>query len=110
MFVSSLILFSRCTEVPEAVVRASQQLASPVTVASQPYPFAEDVQRDSDFCRLRINSHRHSFTCWKGKCPACRMSYPVQFLKRTYFTNIVPDPITPNDLVPTSRHSIGNEE
>ena len=31
------------------------------------------------------------------------MSYPRQFAKRTYITEIVPDPTSTNDLVPTRR-------
>ena len=31
------------------------------------------------------------------------MSYPRQFAKRTYITEIVPDPFSTNDLVPTRR-------
>ena len=58
---------------------------------------------DSAQCRLRVNRHRHSFTCWKGECLTCRMSYPRKFAPRTYFAEIVPDPTSTKDLVPIRR-------
>ena len=80
------------TEVPEAVSRESQQIAGAVPVAAQPYPTVEDLSLDSAFCRLRLNAHRHSFTCWKGECVTCRMSYPRPLAERTYFTDNISDP------------------
>ena len=50
-----------------------------------------------------MNRHRHCFTCWKGECLTCRMSYPRQLANRTYFAELVPDPTSTNDLVPTRR-------
>ena len=90
-------------EIPEAVSRMSKQLPNTVPVGSQPYPSAEDIPMDSAHCRMRLNMHRHCFTCWKGECLTCRMSYPRQFAKRTYFADIVPDLNSTNDLVPTRR-------
>ena len=90
-------------EVPEVVLRMSKEQPNPVPVGSQPYPSAEDVPMDSAQCRLRLNKHRHCFTCWKGECLTCRMSYPRQFANRTYFAQIVPDPTSTKDLVPTRR-------
>ena len=90
-------------EVPDTVLSMSRQQPSPVPVGSQPYPSAADVTMDSAYCRLKLNRHRHCFTCWKGECLTCRMSYPRQFAKRTYITEIVPDPISTKDLVPTRR-------
>ena len=78
-------------EVPENVLRKSQQVTNPIPTASQPYPRVEDIPLDSAFCRLRLNAHRHCFTCWKGECLTCRMSYPRQLAKRTYISEIVPD-------------------
>ena len=91
------------TEVPADVVRMSQQLANYVPVPSQPYPSVEDIPLDSAFCRLRLNSHRHCFTCWKGECLTCRMAYPRQFALRSYVAHIVPDPNNPNEIVPIRR-------
>ena len=99
-------------EVPETVLSMSKLQPSPVPVGSQPYPSAEDIPMDSAFLRLRLNRHRHCFTCWKGECLTCRMSYPRQLAKRTYFAEIVPDPTSTNDLVPTRRFptdDIGDE-
>ena len=56
---------------------------------------------DSGHCTLRLNRHRNYFTCWKGECLTCRMSYPRQFAKRTYFSKIVSDPTSTKDLVTT---------
>ena len=91
------------TEVPADVVRMSQQLVNYVPVPSQPYPSVEDIPLDSAFCRLRLNSHRHCFTCWKGECLTCRMAYPRQFALRSYVAHIVPDPNNPNEIVPIRR-------
>ena len=91
------------TEVPDDVSRMSLLPPSPVVVASQPYPTVEDIPLDSAFCRLRLNSHRHTFTCWKGECLTCRMSYPRPIAPRTYFADIVPDLTITDDLVPTRR-------
>ena len=85
-------------EVPEEVLRMSKQLPNPVPVGCQPYPSAEDVPMDSAHCRLRVNKHRHCFTCWKGECLTCRMSYPRQFANRTYFADIVPDPTNTKEI------------
>ena len=93
-------------EVPETVLSMSKQQPNPVPVGSQPYPSAEDVPMDSAHCRLRLNRHRHCFTCWKGECITCRMSYPRQFAKRTYFAEIVADRNITNDLVPIRRFPI----
>ena len=90
-------------EVPENVLRKSQQVTNPIPTASQPYPRVEDIPLDSAFCRLRLNAHRHCFTCWKGECLTCRMSYPRQLAKRTYIAEIVPDPNNTNELVPIRR-------
>ena len=83
----------------------SKQLTSPIPVGSQPYPSAEDVPVDSAYCRLLLNMYRHCFTCLKGECPTCRISYPRQFAKRKYFAGIVPDLTSNKDLVSTGRFS-----
>ena len=99
-------------EVPEDVVRMSKQAATPLPVPSQPYPTVEDLKLDSAFCRLRLNSHRHCFTCWKGECLTCRMAYPRPFALKTYIADIVPDPNNVNEIIPIRRFpndSSGNE-
>ena len=90
------------TEIPEVVLSMSKQLSISAFV-SQPYLSALDVPVDSALCRLRLNRHRHCFTCWKGECLTCRMSYPRQFANRTYFADIVPDPTNTKDIVPIRR-------
>ena len=94
------------TEVPDAISLESQHFDRTTPVASQPYPTVEDLPLDSAFCRLRLNSHRHSFTCWKGECITCRMAYPRQFAQRTYVTEVIPDPNITNDLVPVRRYVV----
>ena len=98
-FIDSIVT----TALPEAVSRESQHSAIPVVVAAQPYPTVEDIPLDSAFCRLKLNSHRHSFTCWKGECLTCRMAYPRPFSEKTYIADIVPDPTITNELVPIRR-------
>ena len=61
-------------------------------IGAQPYPTLENLDADSAFCRQRLNAHRHSFTCWKGECVTCRMSYHRQLAPKTYITEIIPDP------------------
>ena len=90
-------------EIPDTVLSVSKQQPSSVPVGFQPYPSADDVQQDSGYCRLKLNRHRHCFTCWKGECLTCRLSYPRPFAKRTYITEIVPDPTNTKDLVPIRR-------
>ena len=90
-------------EVPQDVLRKSQQVASRVPVPSQPYSSVEDIQLDSALCRLRLNKHRYCFTCWKGECLTCRMAYKRQFALRNYVADIVPDPNNTNELVPIRR-------
>ena len=96
-------------EVSDEVMRMSQQVANPVPVPTQPYPSVEDLTLDSAFCRLRLNRHRHCFTCWKGQCLTCRMAYPRQYAKRTYIADIVPDPNNTNEIVPIRRFPIASD-
>ena len=104
-FIDSIVT----TEVPEAVSKQSHCLGNSVVVASQPYPTVEELSFDSAFCRLRLNSHRHSFTCWKGECLTCRMSYPRPIAERTYISEIVPDPSVTNDIIPERRFTIDSD-
>ena len=90
-------------EVPETVLSMSKLQPRPVPVGSQPYPSAEDIPVERAFLRLRLNRHRHCFTCWKGECLTCRMSYPRQLAKRTYIADIIPDPTSTNELIPIRR-------
>ena len=90
-------------EVSDDIVSMSKEVVSSVPVASQPYPSIDDLPLDSAFCRLRLNSHRHCFTCWKGQCLTCRMAYPRQFALRTYIADIVPDPNNADEIVPIRR-------
>ena len=93
-------------EVPQDVLRKSQQVANRVPVASQPYPSVEDIQLDSAFSRLRLNKHRHCFTCWKGNCPTCRIAYKRQVALRNYVADIIQDPNYSNEVVPIRRFPI----
>ena len=90
-------------EVSDDIVSMSKEVVSSVPVASQPYPSIDDLPLDSAFCRLRLNSHRHCFTCWKGQCLTCRMAYPRQFALRTYIADIVLDPNNADEIVPIRR-------
>ena len=93
-------------EVSADVVRMSQQLVNYVPVPSLPYPSVEDIPLDSAFCRLRLNSHRHCFTCWKGQCLTCRMAYPRSLAIRSYIASIIPDPNNANEIVPIRRFPV----
>ena len=77
--------------------------SSTSVIGAQPYPTLENLDADSAFCRQRLNAHRHSFTCWKGECVTCRMSYPRQLAPKTYITEIIPDPTNHDELVPIRR-------
>ena len=50
-------------EMPPSVLSISKQQPNPVPVGSQPYPSVDDVPKDSAYCRLKLNLHRHCFTC-----------------------------------------------
>ena len=93
------------TEIPDAVLQRSQDFDRNIPIASQPYPTVEELPLDSAFCRLRLNAHRHCFTCWKGECLTCRMAYPRQLARKTYVTEIIPDPDVTDDLVPIRRYA-----
>ena len=56
------------TEVPEAVVGSHNFLILYLLPHNLMLLLTMYIQRDSAFCRLRLNSHQHSFTCWKGEC------------------------------------------
>ena len=90
-------------EIPDSVLASQHNSSGMTVVGAQPYPTVEQVALDSAFCRLRLNTHRHTFTCWKGECLTCRMSYPRQFALRTFITEIIPDPGNPGEIIPKRR-------
>ena len=101
-FIDSIVT----TEIPEGVLKKSNHRPKTV-VGSQPYPTVDGLSLDSAFCRLRLNSHSHSFTCWKGECITCRMAYPRPFAEKTYITEIVPDLAVADEIIPVRRFQIG---
>ena len=98
-FIDSIVT----AEIPTSVLDNERSRSGTTVVGAQPYPAVEQVPLDSAFCRKRMNTHRHSFTCWKGECLTCRMAYPRQLAGRTYITEIIPDPENPNEIIPKRR-------
>ena len=98
-FIDSIVT----TEIPGSASGNEPSRSRTAVVGAQPYPTVEQVPLDSAFCRLRMNTHRHSFTCWKGECLTCRMAYPRQLAGRTYITEIIPDPENPHEIIPKRR-------
>ena len=47
-----------------------------VVIGAEPYPSAADLDADSAHVRYHLNTHRHSFTCWKHNLRTCRMCMP----------------------------------
>ena len=98
-FIDSIVT----AEIPGSALGNEQSSSGTTVVGAQPYPTVQQLPLDSAFCRLRMNTHRHSFTCWKGECLTCRMAYPRQRAGRTYITEIIPDPENAHEIIPKRR-------
>ena len=69
-------------------------------VGVEDYPTAEGLDEDSAHVRYRLNTHRHSFTCWKHNLRTCRMSMPRPEAPETYVAHLDKDPAFTDVLMP----------
>ena len=71
-----------------------------VVIGAEPYPDAEHLDADSAHVRYYLNSHRHTFTCWKHNSHTCRICTPRQLIPDTYIAQLIPNPALKPKLVP----------
>ena len=81
-------------------IEAEEKLKKGVVIGAQPYPTAAELDADSARVRYRLNTHRHSFTCWKNNAQTCRMSMPRLLTPDTYIAELSPDPAFNPQMVP----------
>ena len=84
---------------PSEIVEEEKQKKG-VVIGAEPYPNATELDADSAHVRYRLNTHRHSFTCWKNNLHTCRMSMPRQLTPDTYIAQLIPDPSLQPKLMP----------
>ena len=77
-----------------------EKLKKGVVIGAEPYPNATELDADSAHVRYRLNTHRHSFTCWKHNLQTCRMSMPQQLTPDTYIAQLIPDPSLQPKILP----------
>ena len=77
------------------------------SVGLEDYPTALSLDEDSAHVRYRLNTHRHSFTCWKHKLHTCRMCMPQPEAPETYVAQLDRDPAF-NDVLMPKRKFIGS--
>ena len=59
-----------------------------------------DLDADSARVQYRLNTDRHSFTCWKYNVDTCRMSMPQPSAPVTYVAELDIDPSSTDVLIP----------
>ena len=101
-FIDSIVT----TEIPDEVVEEQKELGIKSVISAQPYPSAADLSRDSAHCRLRLNTHKHSFTCWKDGCEICRLTYPRPKAYETYIAHLIADPTKTDELIPVRKYPL----
>ena len=74
-----------------------------VVIGLEPYPTAEELKTDSAHVRFKLNTHKHSFTCWKHNLPYCRMCMPQLPAPETCITELGYDPTIMNTLIPVRK-------
>ena len=74
-------------------------------IGVEDYPTAETLDADSSHVRYRLNTHRHSFTCWKHNLHTCRMCMPQPEAPETYVAHLARDPAIIEKLVPKRKIS-----
>ena len=84
---------------PLNIVNAEKQIKGTV-IGVEDYPLAEDLHTDSARVRYRLNTHRHSFTCWKHNLHTCRICMPQPNTPETYVTELDRDPAFTDILMP----------
>ena len=77
-----------------------EKMKKGVVIGAEPYPSAAELEEDSARVRYRLNTHRHTFTCWKHNVKTCRMCMPRILTPETYIAQLTPDPAFNPQLVP----------
>ena len=89
---------------PMEIVKEEEQKKGSV-IGVEDYPSANDLDLDSARVRCRLNTHRHSFTCWKYNVHTCRMCLPQPSTPETYVTELDIDPSFTDELMPMRKFS-----
>ena len=71
-----------------------------LSVGIEDYPTAAGLDEDSAHVRYRLNTHTHSFTCWKHNVHTCRMCMPQSKAPETYVAQLDKDPAFVDVLMP----------
>ena len=82
-----------------------EELIKGTVIGLEDYPAANDLDVDSAHVRYRLNTHRHSFTCWKHNLHTCRMCMPQPSTPLTYITELDKDPAFTDTLMPMRKLS-----
>ena len=91
-------------EIPADIIEDDTKKSRPI-ISAQPYPTIANLSQDSAKCRLRLQTHRHSATCWKRKdCETCRMAYKRQQAQLTYLTELYSEMDKNGKWIPTRKH------
>ena len=69
-------------------------------IGAEPYLSAEQLDHDSAHVRYHLNTHQHTFTCWKHGLRTCRMCMPQLLTPDTYIAELVPDPAYKPQIIP----------
>ena len=65
-------------EIPDELLDPKESQKKTI-IAAEPYPNESSYRLDAGKCRLKVQHHKHSATCWKRhKQPKCRMSMKRQ--------------------------------
>ena len=71
-----------------------------LSVGVEDYPTAAGLDEDSAHVRYRLNTHTHSFTCWKHNVHSCRMCMPQPEAPETYVAHLDRNPAFVDVLKP----------
>ena len=71
-----------------------------LSVGVEDYPTAAGLDEDSAHVRYRLNTHTHSFTCWKHNVHSCRMCMPQPEAPETYVAHLDRNPAFVDVLMP----------
>ena len=89
---------------PMHIVEDEKQKKGSV-IGVEEYPSPTDLDTDSAHVRYRLNTHRHSFTCWKHNAHTCRMCMPRALASETYVAQLDIDPSSTDKLMPIRKFS-----
>ena len=84
---------------PSHVVQREKEKQK-LRVGIEDYPTAAGLDEDSAHVRYRLNTHTHSFTCWKHNVHTCRMCMPQPEAPETYVAHLDKDPAFVDVLMP----------